>query len=290
MPLRGGGTRPFPTLDDYVTWLVTNGKVIDKRDLVENHHDLVSEIFFQWLRTKQVGCLFAAKLAKSAASTSEHEKERVKWDTIVVADALALPDLGGHLNSRLDIAAQTSEVIQIILPSITTYGQVVQLVNAVCKNPRWYWNDVEWTLDDEWERSEPSCRLVGLRWILPCDKHVNQVLGFMAIDSAPITRRSPFSAIILRVSAKKREPEIKWKIEDDRLVVHLADMDSHTGSQEAHDRMSIKTSKWKKGLLEDATLPSTKAKVTFQIPLKEAAALCPPHDPKEELVKIDAPN
>ena len=63
--LNDGAQRRYPTLADYVKHYVDLGIVRDLDDLVANYRHLIAEIFFQWVSTGQLGCLFAAKLAKN---------------------------------------------------------------------------------------------------------------------------------------------------------------------------------------------------------------------------------
>jgi hypothetical protein len=76
--------------------------------------------------------------------------------------------------------------------------------------------------------------LIGLRWVLKDDTAVNYVLGFASIPSMPLTRQSPFTALFLRIKDEKRTPS---DLEDGRVQVHLADLDSTFGSQAAHDKV-----------------------------------------------------
>src|SRR5579862_8790897 len=63
--LNDGDERRYPTLSDYVDQLVRQGLVKNLDDLVKNYVHLLNEIFFQWITTGQLGCLFAVKLAKN---------------------------------------------------------------------------------------------------------------------------------------------------------------------------------------------------------------------------------
>jgi hypothetical protein len=170
----------------------------------------------------QLGCIFAANLAKDPRSS--------RWLPIVQLKALEqgarLPEL---LNTQLDAAAERNEAVAIIFPDVVTSSDIVQLTNLLCADParRWYRTDAEIAPDEA-----GVLGLIGIRWVLTSDKSVNYVLGFANIDTMPQTRRSPFTALFLRVCEEKRTPSHK---EDGRIQVHLADLDSLLTPQAVHD-------------------------------------------------------
>lgn len=271
--LTDGRTKSFPTLDDYVQLYVQRGLIKDKNDLLNKKTHFISEIFFDWIKSGQLGCLFAVSLANRASSTSAEEQSRVGWATIVVSpEMFSSDDFAASLTDELDALAQTSQVVQVIIPHVTDEMTIVAMVNRLCAHPRWYWTEIPWSDSDD-----PQWKLVGLRWMLPDDKHVNQVLGFASIESAPLTRRAPFTAMMLRLVPQKREQ--KRKYEDNRLVVHLADMDSLLKNQETHDRITTRTGEYKRLLLSKSMLPATRAMITFQMSPKAFETLCQNHTP-----------
>src|ERR1700683_4467110 len=127
-PLNDGTERNFPELCDYLQSYVSHGIIKDLDDLVQNYAHLIGEIFFNWVSTGQLGCLFAAKLAKKPREN--------RWFPIVQLGALSEGNgLGELLNARLDAAGETNEAAVIIFPDVNGQEDIVSLVNALCADP-----------------------------------------------------------------------------------------------------------------------------------------------------------
>jgi hypothetical protein len=261
--LNDGREFRYSTITDYVDHLIAAGLVKDIPDLIANHSHLIAEIFFRWISTGQLGCIFALKLAQSPREN--------RWLPIVIPEALKEgKSLGAFLNANLDAAAESHEAAAIIMPDVRTERDVVALVNALCSDPsgRWYW-----TNDGVSPDPDGAVRLIGLRWVLKSNESVNYVLGFAAIKSMPFTRQSPFAAIFLRIKDHKMT---KVEREDGRIKVHLADLDSRLESQELHDEYLLLTKPYRANRVEPQFLPVARAKVTFAVSPEAAEALCPP--------------
>ncbi len=261
--LNDGKQRHYPTLSDYVDVFVRQGLVKDLADLVSNHSNLINEVFFQWVATGQLGCLFAVKLAKAPREN--------RWYPIVLLNAVDEGDaLGGLLNKLLDDASEREEAAVVIFPDVETEDQIVSIVNNLCSDTsgRWY-RTCDGIKPDPAEGTE----LIGLRWVLKNDKHVNFVLGFANIPTMPLTRRSPFPALFLRIREAKLTPIVK---EDGRVQVHLADLDSTFPSQEIHDAVSSQTKLVRANMVEPHMNNMAKAKVTFSVSKAAAKSLCVP--------------
>lgn len=274
IPLANGTCRHVSTIDDYVAWYVRLGLVQDKRELLDSKNLLLSELFFDWIKQLQLGCLFAARLARGDGKDRVPTKGAVPfavpapWLTHVERGAHANPTLGDKLNYLLDAAVrENEEAAQIVFPDLETPSQLIQLVNNLCAHERWYWNEIPW------RDGEPQARLIGLRWILPSGKSVNHALGFANISTMPITRRSPLPALILRTSDFKRTPEAQ---EAGRVPVHLADMDSRIRPQAKHDSLWERTRQLKADLVEPSLKSAARARITFAIGFREAESLVPP--------------
>lgn len=247
----------FPNLDDYVKWLVEGGYISSKDDLFSGRTRWCSEIMFDWFRRGQEACVFAVQLARADPP----------WDSII--ENAPLDDLGTRLTVHLDgISASNGEAAQVVLPSVRTAEDVVGLINALCKNERWYWNEVAW------DQGTPTSLLVGLRWILPSNLSVNHVLGFANLDTLPVTRRSPFTTLVLRTIDHKRS---EIKTEGGRQQVHLADMDSTLYPQSKHDQVWDATKKLKRQFVQEngPLWAAARARVTFALPLELRSKLCP---------------
>jgi hypothetical protein len=260
-PLNDGSQKHYPTLDDYLAHLVHLGIVKDLDDLVCNYGHLIGEIFFNWVQTGQLACLFAVRLAKKPREN--------RWFPIVQLRALEEgAALGALLNTQLDAASTQNEAAAIIFPDVVGEDAITALVNALCADPsgRWYW-----TNDGITEDSTGALKLVGLRWILPGDKNVNYVLGFSSIVTMPQTRHSPFTTLFLRIKDFKRS---EVRTEDGRIQVHLADLDSTFHPQEVHDHVSDLTKKTRTLHVEPHLIAAAKARVTFAISSQAAKSLC----------------
>ena len=101
--------------------------------------------------------------------------------------------------------------------------------------------------------------LIGLRWSRVGEGYVTWVLGFAPLPTMPVTRRAPFTAIILRTVTAYGE--IKRKTERDRTVVHLADYCMRKGGSKWD-----KTSEMRRALVEESRDEWAKAKVAFALP------------------------
>jgi hypothetical protein len=263
--LNDGSKRPYSTRDDYVQYLVSQGIVRNPDDLIQNYSHLIGEIFFQWIATSQLGCLFAAKLAKKPREN--------RWIPIVQLRALwEGKNLGGLLNAHLDGASATHEAAAIIFPDVNGDEEIVALVNALCSDPsgRWYWTQTGIEPDER-----RALGLIGLRWILASGGAVNYVLGFASIPTMPFTRQSPFTALFLRIGEQKRTPVHR---EDNRVQVHLADLDSTFTPQPVHDKIWELTKALRANSVEPQKTAAARARVTFAISTQAMGKLCGPRN------------
>src|SRR5271169_2357863 len=80
--LDDGSSFRYSTLPDYVEHYVSQGLVKDSDDLINNFSHLIPEIFFHWVGTGQLGCLFASFLARKPREN--------RWVPIVQLNALAM--------------------------------------------------------------------------------------------------------------------------------------------------------------------------------------------------------
>lgn len=251
--------RSFPTRADYVAWHKGLGTIEDETDLIEKKNSLVSEIFYDWIKRLQLACLFAKKIA--------HKPKEAGYQSLVLPHAVDDPNLGEYLSNLLDATADHQEAVQLVFPDIREPHELVQLVNVLCRDDRWYWTEPE--------SKNSSTRLIGLRWTLPGGKAVNHVLGFSPVDSMPLTRQAPFTALVLRIRAEKRARPVKK--ENGLIQVHLADMDSGL-DPDRHEKFWESTEKQRALLVEQEKHDTAKAKVTFCVSIEEAGGLVDPLD------------
>ncbi len=258
--LNDGTQHRFPSLGDYLDHYISQGIVENGDDLVSNYGHLIGEIFFNWISTGQLGCLFAVQLAKKPRENG--------WYPIVQLRSLDEGiNIAPSLNLLLDTASESHEAAAVIFPDVVTPEQIVLLVNALCADPsgRWYRTEAEIATDPSGNVS-----YIGLRWILKGGQAVNYVLGFCNIDTMPQTKRSPFAALFLRIRETKRTPAHK---EDGRVQVHLADLDS-TFHQETHDQVWELTRKKRANHVEPHMTTAARARITFSLSSELVHTLC----------------
>ncbi len=272
--LNDGSQKLYPSLGDYLEHYKSLGIVKDLDDLVQNYAHLIGELFFNWVRSGQLGCLFAVHLAK--------DPRKNRWLPIVQLRALQQGDsLGELLNTQLDAAAERNEAAAIIFPDVVSPDQVVELINLLCADPSRRWYRTNDGIDPD--ESDALC-LVGLRWILPSRQSVNYVLGFSPIETMPQTRQSPFTAIFLRIIDEKRTPPHR---EDGLVQVHLADLDSTFYPQAVHDQVWELTKATRKNAVQPHMTAAARARVTFSLPKNVTAKLCAPRSVVLEKVETE---
>ena len=145
--LPDGTTRRFRTLDDLVNVFIEKGHIKSKQDLFENHPDLITDMFYEWVRSGQLACHYAVNLAS--------EPRDYGWNANVMFGALALDDLNHQISSIL--LEDESEAVQFIFPDINSPQDVVRLINCLCHDPSWRCEEIPW------EDGTPEKLLLGLR-------------------------------------------------------------------------------------------------------------------------------
>ena len=231
-----GQLRTFPTLDDFKQQypnLVGADGTYDRQTVVE--------VFRQWFLSGQSACLFARDMAKRPTAPLND------W----VASCVSAPISDGAMRKML---AQTVELhpkaSQITFPYVQTAEGVAELLGQITRQEGWYavkLGEVD------------GVTLIGLRWSGVAEGHVTWVLGFAPLPSMPVTRRAPFTAIILR--AVPDYGEIERKTERGRTIVHLADYCVREGGPKWD-----KTREMRRALVEESRNQWAKAKVAFALP------------------------
>ena len=190
--LKSGRTRSFSTLEDYLVSLVDQGVVSDKNDLIVNHPELILEIQRHWIRGGQTGCLFATRLANSID---------MPWLDVLIT---GLPD---HDEAYIMIDSAIAEAysekvegIQFVMPEIDSSGLLLAFLQRISQRPNWHLCQIPTT--------ESSVISVGLRWLFPNANFVSWVLGFSSLESMPVTRRAPFTSIIMRLAGPGAAPQL----------------------------------------------------------------------------------
>ena len=231
-----GQSRAFPTLADFKQ---------QYPNLVEDDGNYdsqtVMEVFRQWFISGQSACMFARDMAKRP--TAPHHD----W----VSSCVSAPISDGAMRKMF---AQTVELhpkaSQITFPYARTAEEVAELLGQITRQDGWY--AVKLSVVED-------VTLIGLRWSGVGKGHVTWVLGFAPLPSMPVTRRAPFTAIILR--AVTDYGEIERKTERGRTVVHLADYCTREGGAKWD-----KTREMRRALVEESRNEWAKAKVAFALP------------------------
>jgi hypothetical protein len=222
--------------------------------------------FLKWATTKAVGCHFARTLARNT--------EGAKWGGALIRGNDIDVESASVLNAYLSDACDRLEAIHVLFPDINGAKEIVPLIHALCATPNW--KCVEIASDCPHANQH---LLVGLRWFLPDDVHVNYVLGFGKFEPMPRTRHAPFTALALRPGPPGIIPGTIYKTlvppKDDvrrpdmgRIPVHLADMKYPLAKDEEQIRSVWRnTSELKAEQLRgDDMAKAAKAKITFCLP------------------------
>lgn len=228
--------------------------------------------FLDWLKTQQVGCAFARHLAK--------RPDEARWQGVTVVGAALGPQQVATLNALLAEACATAEAISFLFPQINTADEVIGLIRSLCATDEWQCVEVEGVCPHS-----RGALLLGLRWFLPDNRHMNYVLGFAKLPEMPRTRHAPYTALVLRTGPPGRVPDIAYAFgaaakKDEReseqppVPVHLADMDDLLSAPDDAARLWSRTTELKRNQLRgDPMAAAAKAKITFCLPSAAREAL-----------------
>lgn len=218
--------------------------------------EVAPEIMTRWAQGGQLGCLFAQRMAQQPANYG--------WLTVALRGLHHGADLNTRLAPLLATAAAKYEALQLVFPEreLNTVAGVVTLVNELCDDPAWYWEEIPHPADVK----DPQDVLIGLRWRLPNTQCSSWILGFADLPSMPFTRRAPFLALAFRTKAAPTGDE-------DPKRAHLAHMDSRLDDAN-HKNVWAKTVETKKQLVDGELPHAARAKVTFCLPRRSLKRLC----------------
>lgn len=260
---KSGVSRSYSTLDDYVNSLIQKEVISGLTDLVENHIQLISEIQHHWIKAGQTGCLFAAKLAKTSTDP---------WVNTVVTGLTAHEEAYVMIDAAINQAFdRKADGIQVIIPEISTGDALVEFLKQLSSRNGWCLDKIKTEKDPVFG--------VGLRWVFPDDKFVSWILGFSPLASMPVTRRAPFTSIIMRLGGPGRCPEVAGYPDrpkdniTDMSSVHLADLDDGLSSEELVCKYWKGTQYQKKELLAGELEEAARARITFSLDRQFDAAI-----------------
>ena len=222
--------------------------------------DDITAAFFEWIKRGSTGCLFALKFSNDPLSPGY-------WPSLLVPGQGDYDRIASVVQTFFSGTVGTAEAAQVILPGIVSGEHIIGLINALCATPNWFCATAE--------RNERI--LIGLRWLLPDGRHVNWALGFANLESMPTTRRSPYTALIVRPGAPGRAPSVALKkpnearerqLDRQRIPVHLADMETKMNDDLVQRTWRATQKKKAEKIENDQMGDAAKAKVTFALPLK----------------------
>ena len=188
-----------PTRVDYIEALLDAGE-ITAEDQFPLSPDLVIEVHRDWLKMRQVGCVYA--------QTLHTDPERYGMAAIVVPDGndMDVAQVAKMIAEGTSGAENTkSEALSILLPGLTDLATFCRLVRALAEE-----ND--WQLREVTEHVDPArsvvFALVGLDFLLNGSVS-SAVLGIGPFEDFPMTRKGPMASLELRVKPKDAKPAKK---------------------------------------------------------------------------------
>jgi len=165
------------------------------------------------------------------------------------ADASTAERISDDLTAA--IADPDTEILSLLFPTLTSEDGADQVARVMLQ--------VRGVVL-EWQASVPGGTVVALR--APIDQHgtVAWLMGFGPFDRLPLTRRSPIAEIAIRTKVKGSS--IFWRLNQDRGVAHLADVDLGLPDEHMEARWNG-TRRRTSTMLDGVTSLATAAKGTF---------------------------
>lgn len=235
--------------------------------------DEYQQRFIDWIKTPAVGCGFAQTFARRV-DAGGLQPLTVRGDQLRAADIQPLNELLARAFFN------KYEAVYIVFPEINSSVGIVGMIEAFCRTPNWRCVEV---VPNPPFHSKPL--LVGLRWFLPDERHMNYVLGFANLAEMPSTRKAPYTTLVLRTGGPGRAPGVAFaegvnpkpdhrENKNPPVPVHLADMPDLRPTDEQLADLWEHTMRLKqKQLQSDAHARAAKAKVTFCLPGTARAVL-----------------
>ena len=255
----GDRSDAFSSFDDLAQSAVDRGRAASVAAVRSMPSALWSEILFEWYTQRQVGCIFAANLAR--------DPEASNWQTSYIRrddwTAEAVTELVDRFAND-----EPAEALQIIFPGDGSDRQIIDILIRLCSTDRWECREIGWKGDERSDRL-----LVGLRWLPNSHGYKSWVLGIAPCESMPFTRRfvrAPFVALVLRPTQpiEERIPveHRKEPVRDDLPPAHLAHMDDRLSDNRRKRLGGWEASQIKKReLLQPGPFSPARAKVTFAL-------------------------
>jgi len=203
--------------------------------------DIIAEQLDFFIRNGS-GCAFAAQAAR--------DPSKYEWGHIVLPCA----DIE-KLDERVmgAIADSSISTLTVIFPGVRSDDELATLIPKLVTDNL----ILHQTHDTE------TMRCYRFRATVNDDQSF--ISGFGPFDFMPITRRSPHTAIVMRVDAR---PPYAWHLkEPENGIIHVADMDMKGLSDRTLNRMWNNSFLRTRGLLGKKPDDESAAKTTFVFPL-----------------------
>ncbi len=219
-----------------------------------------------WHRRAKQGCAFAAMLA------NQERPESKIWFKVCCNDVINA-DLIKEMQSEIKSAVDNEDcqVLSIIIPAIKDEIDLKFFIYTLNK----YYPNIN--IDCNYQK-EKNYTLVKIK--IPIDEtKFSWLLGFINLETSPLTRKTPYPEIVIatkskqylmekydRFSLHKPNSDSITRNEDDNSV-HLADIhiDNVTNNTTLDNKLWNSTSKLKKAKLEGRDDHRAKGKVSFTV-------------------------
>lgn len=195
----------------------------------------------EFYRNNKAGCAFAAFAAKTP--------QKYGWSQKVISPTVA------SIDSTIEeaIASPETTMVSLIFPDVRTAEMLHSLVNTL-QRCNYIFLEQNVVFDDS--------HCLGFR--VKVGSVVSWASGFGPFDFFPVTRRSPFTEVALRVKPRPHYIRIMKKAPDN--VIHLADLDMLGIADAVFKKMWHDSLEGTAQLLGHKPNLKSAAKTTFSIP------------------------
>lgn len=200
---------------------------------------------FEFFSRNDSGCAFAAYASRNA--------DRLEWAVAIMRNS-ELPGLDSLIEGF--VADPSVSTLSIILPDVVTDSDLDALIPML--------NGKELSLYEEFDSATNRCYRFRARVL----EEFSFVSGFGPFSYFPVTRQTPSTALVMRVSAR---PLFTWDLKEPTPgIVHVADMDMKGLADRQLKRMWGNSFLRTAGLLGHKPNEESAAKTTFVVPLERA--------------------
>lgn len=216
--------------------------------MIEEQNKTDSQIISEQLDffvTNKSGCAFAAVAAKNPT--------HYEWRHVVIAN-VHLTELETVISAAIDDASVST--LALIFPDVKTDQELDLLIPKLLS--RYI------VLHEHYDTERNRC----FRFRAKIGNDESYISGFGPFSSMPVTRRSPHTAIVMRV---KPRPDYDWDLKSpEKGIIHIADMDMKGMTDRQLRRLWNNSFLTTKGRLDKDPDDESAAKTTFVIPLDRA--------------------